>query len=127
MTKETKTDAKQTQKNKFPPGNKIGKQFPPGVSGNPQGRPKLTKLTEALRQQLTETNPDAPEETIAEQIARALISEAKLGNIAAIREVFDRSEGKAPLTLDVGNKDGEPMVITFNFNNPNTRLIGDGE
>ncbi len=122
-----KTDAKQTQKNKFPPGNKIGKQFPPGVSGNPQGRPKLTKLTEALREQLAGINPDAPEETIAEQIARALISEAKLGNIAAIREVFDRSEGKAPLTLDVGNKDGEPLLITFNFNNSNTRLISDGE
>ncbi len=120
-----KTDAKQTQKNKFPPGNKIGKQFPPGVSGNPQGRPKLTKLTDALREQLAEINPDAPEETIAEQIARALISEAKLGNIAAIREVFDRSEGKAPINLDVGGKDGEPMLITFSFNN--TRLISDGE
>jgi hypothetical protein len=123
----TKTNAKQTQKNKFPPGNKIGNRFKKGETGNPNGRPKLTKLTDALRRQLAEIAPDAPEETIAEQIARALISEAKLGNIAAIREVFDRSEGKAPLTLDVGNKDGEPMVITFNFNNPNTRLIGDGE
>ncbi len=122
-----KTDAKQTVKGKFAPGNKIGKQFPKGTSGNPNGRPKLTKLTEALREQLAETNPDAPEETQAEQIARALISEAKLGNIAAIREVFDRSEGKAPLTLDVGNKDGEPLLITFNFNNSNTRLISDGE
>jgi hypothetical protein len=122
-----KTDGKQTVKGKFPPGNKVGKQFPKGQSGNPQGRPKLTKLTEALREQLAEINPDAPEETIAEQIARALISEAKLGNIAAIREVFDRSEGKAPLTLDVGNKDGEPLLITFNFNNSNTRLISDGE
>jgi hypothetical protein len=122
-----KTNAKQTQKNKFPPGNKIGNRFKKGETGNPSGRPKLTKLTEALREQLAETSPDAPEETIAEQIARALIIEAKLGNIAAIREVFDRSEGKAPLTLDVGNKDGEPLLITFNFNNSNTRLISDGE
>lgn len=122
-----KTNAKQTQRNKFPPKNKIGNRFKKGESGNPKGRPKLTKLTDALREQLAETNPDAPEETIAEQIARALISEAKLGNIAAIREVFDRSEGRAPLTLDVGNKDGEPMLITFSFNNSNTRLITDGE
>ena len=122
-----KTNGKQTATGKFAPGNKIGNRFKKGETGNSQGRPKLTKLTEALREQLAEINPDAPEETIAEQIARALISEAKLGNIAAIREVFDRSEGKAPLTLDVGNKDGEPLLITFNFNNSNTRLISDGE
>jgi hypothetical protein len=111
----------------FAPGHSFGNRFKKGETGNSTGRPKLTKLTEALREQLAEINPDAPEETIAEQIARALISEAKLGNVQAIREVFDRSEGKAPLTLDVGNKDGEPMLITFNFNNSNTRLIGDGE
>ncbi len=127
MTKETKTDGKQTVKGKFPPGNRIGKQFPPGVSGNPNGRPKLTKLTDALREQLAEINPDASESTIAEEVARALIREALIGNIAAIKEVFDRSEGRAPLTLDVGNKDGEPLLITFSFNNSNTRLITDGE
>jgi hypothetical protein len=122
-----KTDVKQTAKGKFPRGNKIGKQFPKGESGNPQGRPKLTKLTDALREQLAETLPDAPERTVAEAIARALIKEAVRGNIAAIKEVFDRAEGKAPMTLDVGNKDGEPMLITFSFNNSNTRLITDGE
>ncbi len=107
MTKETKTDGKQTVKGKFPPGNKIGKQFPKGQSGNPTGRPKLTKLTEALREQLAEINPDAPEETIAEQIARALISEAKTGNVQAIREIGDRTEGKPmqKVDLDVQVKD----------------------
>ncbi len=119
-----KTNAKQTQKNKFPPGNKIGNRFPKGVSGNLSGRPRLTKLTEALREQLAEEMPNAPERTVAEAIARALIKEAVSGNIAAIREVFDRSEGKAPLTLDVGNKDGEPLLITFNFNNQ-VRLTND--
>ncbi len=125
MTKELKTSGKQAVKGKFPPGNKVGKQFPKGVSGNPNGRPKLTKLTEALREQLAEAMPGASESTIAEEVARALIREALIGNIAAIKEVFDRAEGKAPLTLDVGNKDGEPMLITFSFNN--TRLITDGE
>ena len=113
----TKTDGKQTVNGRFPPGNKIGKMFSKGVSGNPKGRPKLTKVTEALREQLAESMPGAPEDTIAEAIARALIREASAGNVAAIREVFDRSEGRAPLTLDVGSKDGEPLLITFNFNN----------
>jgi len=96
-----KTDGKQTQKNKFPTGNKIGKQFPKGVSGNPSGRPKLTKLTEALREQLAEINPDATEETNAEVIARVLIREAIGGNIAAIREAYDRSEGKPKQAIDL--------------------------
>jgi hypothetical protein len=127
MTNSQKTDAKQTQKNKFPHGNLIGKQFPKGVSGNPNGRPKLTRLTEALREQLAEAMPGASEITIAEAVARALIREALIGNIAAIKEVFDRAEGKSPINLDVGNKDGEPLLITFSFNNSNTRLIPDGE
>ncbi len=96
-----KTDGKQTVKGKFPPGNKIGKTFPKGVSGNPSGRPKLTKLTEALREQLAEEMPNAPERTIAEAIARTLIREAIGGNVQAIREIGDRTEGRPKQTLDV--------------------------
>ncbi|MEJ7862365.1 MAG: DUF5681 domain-containing protein [Pyrinomonadaceae bacterium] len=101
MAEITKTDGKQTVTGKFPPGNKIGKQFPKGTTGNPSGRPKLTRLTDALREQLAEINPDAPEETIAEQIARALISEAKTGNVQAIREIGDRTEGKPKQAIDL--------------------------
>jgi hypothetical protein len=124
MTNSQKTDGKQAD-GKFAPGNSIGKKFPSGTSGNPSGRPRLTKLTEALRQQLSEEMPGADGETIAEEVARALIREALIGNIAAIKEVFDRAEGKSPISLDVGGKDGEPMLITFSFNNSNTRLITD--
>ncbi len=85
----------------FAPGHKLGNRFSKGVSGNPQGRPKLTRLTDALREQLAEINPDAPEETIAEQIARALISEAKIGNVTAIREIGDRTEGKSKQAIDL--------------------------
>jgi hypothetical protein len=111
----------------FAPGHSFGNRFQKGESGNEKGRPKLTRLTDALREQLAEINPDAPEETIAEQIAKTLITLALSGDLQAIKEVFDRCEGRAPVTLDVGNKDGEPLLITFNFNNSNTRLIGDGE
>ncbi len=96
-----KTDEKQTIKGKFAPGNKIGKQFPKGVSGNPNGRPKITKLTEALREQLAEEMPNAPEETQAEAIARALIRAALKGDVQAIREIADRTEGKPRQAIDV--------------------------
>jgi hypothetical protein len=70
------------------------KPFPKGISGNPAGRPKKALLSDALRRQLAEALPNAPEKTIAEVIARALIREAVSGNVQAIREIGDRSEGK---------------------------------
>jgi hypothetical protein len=126
MTNSQKTNGEQTATGKFAPGNKIGNRFPKGETGNPNGRPRLTRLTEALREQLAEAMPGASESTIAEEIAKTLIRLALSGDIAAIKECFDRAEGKAPINLDVGGKDGEPMLITFSFNN-NTRLITDGE
>ncbi len=123
MEKLTKTDDKQTAKGKFPPGNKIGKQFPKGVSGNPQGRPKLTKLTDALREQLAEINPDAPEETIAEQIARALISEAKSGNVQAAREIADRTEGKPKQAIDLDLQINDWRTLAKNYGVTETDVI----
>ncbi len=110
-----KTDVKQTIKGKFPPGNKIGNRFKKGETGNPSGRPKLTKLTEALREQLAETSPDAPEETIAEQIARALISEAKIGNVQAIREIGDRTEGKPKQAIDLDLQINDWRTLAKNY------------
>ncbi len=111
----TKTNAKQTQRNKFPPGNKIGNRFKKGETGNQNGRPKLTRLTDALREQLAETNPDAPEETIAEQIARALISEAKTGNVQAIREIADRTEGKPKQAIDLDLQINDWRTLAKNY------------
>lgn len=111
----TKTNTKQTQKNKFPPGNTIGNRFKKGETGNPNGRPKLTKLTDALREQLAETNPDAPEETVAEQIARALISEAKTGNVQAIREIADRTEGKPKQAIDLDLQINDWRTLAKNY------------
>ncbi len=96
-----KTDEIQTVKGKFAHGNKIGKQFPKGVSGNPNGRPKLTRLTEALREQLSEEMPGAPERTVAEAIARTLIREALSGNVQAVREIADRCEGRPKQAVDL--------------------------
>ncbi len=76
-----KTNGKQTAKGKFAPGNKIGNRFKKGESGNKSGRPKLTRLTDSLRQQLSEAAPDAPEQTIAEQIAKILIKLALSGDV----------------------------------------------
>jgi hypothetical protein len=85
----------------FAPGHKLGNRFAKGESGNSAGRPKLTRLSEALRQQLSEAMPGASEQTIAEEIARVLILEALSGNVQAIREIADRCEGKPKQAIDL--------------------------
>jgi hypothetical protein len=105
MENSQKTNGKQmANKQKdgtFAPGHTLGNRFSKGVSGNRNGRPKLTKLTDSLRQQIAETNPDAPEETIAETIAKTLITLALSGDVQAIREVFDRCEGRPKQAIDL--------------------------
>jgi hypothetical protein len=95
------TNGKQTATGKFAPGNKIGNRFKKGESGNSAGRPKLTRLSEALRQQLSEEMPNAPERTVAEAIARTLIREALSGSVSAAREIADRCEGRPKQSVDL--------------------------
>ncbi len=88
------------------------KPFPKGVSGNPAGRPRKALLSDALRRQLAEALQGAPEKTIAEAVARTLIREALSGNVQAIREVGDRSEGKPAqaIALDLDVRDWRQMA-----------------
>lgn len=113
-----KTNGKQTANGKFAPGNKIGNRFQKGESGNPSGRPKLTRLTDALREQLAEINPDASEETIAEQIAKTLIKLAIAGDVAAIKEIGNRTEGlpKQTLDLDLQINDWRTLAKNYSLN-----------
>jgi hypothetical protein len=115
MTNSQKTGEKQTINGKFAPGNSLGKKFPPGTSGNPSGRPKLTRLTDALREQLAEINPEVPEKTIAERIARALIREAIGGNVQAIREIGDRTEGKPKQAIDLDMQISDWRALAKNY------------
>jgi hypothetical protein len=99
-TKKPKQTENKRRNGQFAPGNKLGNRFKPGETGNPAGRPKRTKLTEALTAKMAEIAPEAVEETIAERVAQALIDEALKGNVQAIREIGDRTEGKPRQTLD---------------------------
>ncbi len=109
------TGEKQTVNGKFAPGNSLGKKFPPGTSGNPSGRPKTTRLTDALREQLAEISPEVPEKTIAERIARALIREAISGNVQAIREIGDRTEGKPKQAIDLDMQVSDWRTLAKNY------------
>jgi hypothetical protein len=75
-----------------------------GQSGNPGGRPKRTPLSDVTREKLQQKIPDDPQcRTYAEAIVDKLIAMALGGDIAAIRELHDRAEGKARQTLQIEN------------------------
>lgn len=72
--------------------------FKPGQSGNPGGRPKYASLSKACRDELDKINP-ANGLTGAEEVALALVKEAKRGNIWAIRELRQITEGQLTARL----------------------------
>lgn len=47
-----------------------------------------------------------------EPIGKALISKAKKGDVAAIRELFDRAFGKSPQSAKLSFDDQSPVPIT---------------
>jgi hypothetical protein len=76
------------------------KPFPKGVSGNPAGRPKSLTLSEAYRRELAKIDPnDALKRTFAEVLAEQMIVKAAKGDVAALKEIADRVEGKAKQTI----------------------------
>ncbi len=75
------------------------KPWKPGQSGNPGGRPKRDAITAALRDQLQSKMPGRDERTVAEAIAFVLVKRALRGDVRAIREIMDRTEGKPLLAV----------------------------
>lgn len=64
-------------------------EWKPGQSGNPLGRPKDKKyISEALKDLLA-NDPD-----LLKQVVEAMLREVKSGNIPALKELLDRTEGK---------------------------------
>lgn len=88
-------------------GGVTGKGFMPGQSGNPGGRPKgSVKISAAYQRSLARLVPGDPEgRTYAQFIADKNVEFAAEGNIAAIKEVTDRTEGKAPRTVEISRGD----------------------
>ena len=77
-----------------------GRDWKPGESGNPNGRPKNeNSLSNLLRKELEETDPDTGLAN-KEVIAKALVRLARGDNLAAIEKIFDRLEGKPAQTID---------------------------
>lgn len=82
-------------------------QFKPGQSGNPGGIPKGTAKVSIALMKLLAANPDDEftPKSRAEKIAWALYEKASNGDVAAIREISDRTEGKSPSTMNINTSE----------------------
>jgi len=80
-------------------------RFQPGQSGNPLGRPKWKILSDAYRAKLAELVPgDKLGRNFAEAIADAAFAAALEGQIGAIQEIADRTEGKSAQAISVSGE-----------------------
>lgn len=98
------------------PNNNNLTSFKPGQCGNPKGRPKgkslKSVLNELLADEITLVEAGKKRKMKAnEAIALTLIKEALNGNVQAIKEIFDRTEGKARQSVSI---EGEVKQIIWN-------------
>ena len=84
-------------------------QFRPGASGNPGGRPNGHSIVAVLRQRLEQAEPDG--RTLADVLADALVAEARTGNLKAIREVLDRTEGRPRQSVAFEDSQAESSAV----------------
>ena len=102
-----KKTAKQGQNSRKPPkgrGNVTNlKSWKPGQSGNPKGRPKKAEcLTSLLREEMDRIDPtDKQKRTHKELIVLATMSLAKAGNSTALKEIWERLDGKVRDKLEL--------------------------
>jgi Family of unknown function (DUF5681) len=76
-----------------------GRSFQKGKSGNPKGRPRnVSSLTVLLREKITQIcEYDKQQRTWQEMIVLATLKLAMEGNSSALREVWERLGGSAPI------------------------------
>jgi hypothetical protein len=95
--------------------------FQKGVTNNPHGRPLAgAALTDALRKFLempVEEFETYRYQTVKERIAYNLIALCESQGLGAVREVFDRIEGRAVQKQILVGEEGAPgIIVEFSSN-----------
>jgi hypothetical protein len=81
-----------------------GRDFQPGESGNPNGRPKFS-IASIIRDELLEAYGDIPDESLVRSYVRRYVRKAhdEVDGVA-IRDLIDRFDGKPKQSLSVENQ-----------------------
>ena len=101
----SKTTGKQREKRA---GGVTGEGFQPGVSGNPNGRPRTAKSSEAARQLLTEIDAKSGE-TNAECLVRRCFKKAMHGSSRHLELLLAYVEGRPKQGVELSGPDGGAM------------------
>ena len=99
-----KTTMKPTDKQRENRGNESNlKPWRKGQSGNPKGRPKKADcLTSLLKEEIEKVDPeDKDGRTHMEMIVDATMRLAKNGNATALKEIWERMDGKVRDKLEL--------------------------
>jgi len=72
--------------------------FKKGVSGNPSGRPKKLPNIDTLLAEVLGSDDD--EKSEAKAVIKALLTQAKRGNVRAIEVLLERAYGKPKQVID---------------------------
>jgi hypothetical protein len=94
------------------------KPFKKGQSGNPNGRPKLPDIKEALAKILAEKKDG---HTALENILTALKAKAIKGDVRAAQELLDRGFGKSQQFIDHTTKGESLNKIEVSVDNEGTK------
>jgi hypothetical protein len=78
-------------------------RFKPGESGNPAGRAAGSKNMSTILKELLDEEIEIDGEKIPfkSAIVKKLVRKANAGNLKAIQEIFDRTEGKAKQEMKI--------------------------
>jgi uncharacterized protein DUF5681 len=106
-------DDKPDKRRPLPPAESRWKK---GVSGNPRGRPKKQdSLTNLLREEIGKICPaDREKRTWKHLIVRATLQLAMKGNATALKEVWERLDGKILQVEKVQFGGPEGKAVTIN-------------
>ena len=74
--------------------------------GNKNGARKSRVLNDTLKRRLMQEDGEE-----ANKVIMALLTKAKEGDVAAIREVMDRAEGKVQTDTKISGDSEEPLMI----------------
>lgn len=110
-------ESEKTELNRIP--DEKGRMiFPPGVSGNPAGRPKGSiSVVSAIKAKLQEC-PEGKEKTYLHYLVEKIMKKAVIDDdVSMIKDIIDRVDGKPKQPLVGGGEDDAPVSLLVEFIN----------